>query len=282
MSRTVPPYTGEEPYLFLCFSEKSTDRVRDLLRRLPLRGVRVWYCAGTPPDRAEREETDRRMRGARLTAVYLDETFRSDPAAKSRLLTCQRDGKPIVCLNMDDGDGGLSIGLHDGAQEIRLRRASAEEAETALLHAEGFSRELIGEPAAAENRRFRSVIAILIVLSILALAAGALRLVLNRPSVQESTAPPQTETPTDPVRFSDEGLCETVRAALGGGVLTEERLREITVLRLPGDVLPDDLSDLSLLPSLETLELSQTAASAVPDHPELSGYTIVLFGGGSE
>ncbi len=272
-ARNFTPYEGEDPYLHLCFSEGSEKKVLPLLGRLRSRGVRVWYCSGTPTDRTERAEMDRLMLGARITAVYLDESFRNDPAAKSRLLTCQQNGQPIICLNTDGGDSGLSIGLHADAFEVKLNRsASAEEAENALLHADSFSQELIGEPAKDGNSRLRNVIRTFTVLTAILIISGILWFVTHRP---------KAPTPADTVIISDEILRETVRDALGGGPLTEESLANVAVLRFTGDTLPDDLSGLSLLPHLETIEINQTAAKDAADYPVLFRYTIVLTGGES-
>lgn len=128
------------------------------------------------------------MLGARLTAVYLDDAFRNDAAAKSRLLTCQRNGQRILCLNTDGGDSGPSIGLHADAQEAVLGRgASAWDAENALLHAEGFSQELIGKPVKVKNHRFRAVIGILIALTLITVAAGVLWIRNHPPAEQRET-----------------------------------------------------------------------------------------------
>lgn len=223
---------------------------------------------------------DARMLGASLTVVYLDEAFRSDPAAKGRMLACQRSAQTIVCMNTDGGDSGLSIGLHADAEEIRLgRNDGAEDAEQALLHAEGFSQALIGEPIRDKRSPVKRLAAALIAAAVLLSACGILFRLLRK----EKPAPPEeTETETDAVAFSDETVREAVRTALGGGVLTEERMNAVTVLRFDGGTLPDDLSDLAFLPSLETVELTQDAAAGVSRHPELFTYTLVLIGGASE
>lgn len=276
LSKSYAPYTGNEPYLHLCFSNASEKKVLALLHRLRARGVRVWYCAENPADRKAREEAERRMLGARITVVYLDEAFRNDAAAKSRLLTCQRNGQQIVCLNTDGGDSGLSIGLHADAFEAKLGRgASLEDAENALLHAEGFSRELIGEPERRKSGGLRIIIGITVGVAVALLLAGVVWFFLNRSGQNPSAA-------EDSVTFADETVREAVRAALGGGPITVDRLSDMTTLRLKGDALPDTLTDLDLLPALETVELSQSAASGVSAHPELFGYTIVLYGGASE
>ena len=75
--------------------------------------------------------------------------------------------------------------------------------------------------------------------------------------------------------MQDPVLREAVRAAVGGGIITEENAREVTVLRL--DKLPGGWEELSLLPALEKIELSQSAAleGTLPD----GDYTLVLRGG---
>lgn len=273
-----PPYAGTEPYLHLCFAKASGKKVRALLRRLMLRGVRVWYAAGTAADRKTHEQRERHMLSADLTVVYLDDAFRNDATAKSRLLACQRAGQPIVCLNTDGGDSGLSIGLHATAAEIKLNPIdSVKDSERALLHAEGFSQKLIGDPVKPKNTRFGVLTRILIAATVLLVAAGALWFFLLRPERQDEIL-----SQSDTVTFADRTVRETVRRTLGGGILTEDRLSEITVLRF-GGTLPDDLSDLSLLPALETVEITQNAAKdAFSLHPELSAYTVVLIGGADE
>lgn len=276
MTELFPPYDGNEPYLYLCFSDASGKKAKAFLRRLYRRGVRVWYGAEASADRAAREAMNARMLGAALTVVYLDDAFRGDPATKSRLLVCQRSGQRIVCLNTDGGDSGLSIGLHADAEEIRLgRNDGAEDMEQALLHAKGFSQALIGEPVHGKNSPVKRIAILLIAAALLLAASGALIWLLRR----EKPTPPET---SDTVVFSDAVVREAVRSALGGGVITEERLSAVTYVMLPGETLPDTLSDLLLLPALETVALSQTAAKDAPDRPELAGFTIELYGGADE
>lgn len=279
LEKAYPPYNGTEPYLHLCFSNASGKKVRALLRILRRRGVRVFFDTGAAADRTARETINARMRDAALTVVYLDDAFRSDPAAKSRLLFCQRSGQHFVCLNTDGGDSGLSIGLHTDVTEIVLSRTDgAEEAERALLHAEGFSQELIGEPKPPEQNRVKILTGVFATVTAALLIFGAIWYLQSREQRMQQTR----ITDTDTVVFADETVREAVRDALGGGVLTEERLSGLTTLRLSGDTLPETLADLALLENLETVELSQTAANDAASYPELSDYTVELYGGGGQ
>ena len=138
LTKTYPPYEGNQPYLHLCFSDADSSRIAPLLRRLYTRGVRVWYGQRERADRKAREDRAERMRGAALTVIFLTDAFRKDLRAKSDLLVCQNAGGRICCLNTDGGDGGLSIGLHPNTPEYDLSKHSRiGEYEAALLRAEG-------------------------------------------------------------------------------------------------------------------------------------------------
>ena len=274
-AKSVPPYAGQEPYLHFCFSEASGKKALALLERLYVRGVRVWYPVEAPKEQTARDAQDARMLSAAVTVIYLDEAFRNDSAAKSRLLTCQQNAQPIICINTDGGDSGLSIGLHADTVVIRPKRGEgADSFEQELLHTDGFSQELIGEPGKIHGRALGVLIRIIIVLCVLMLLFGLWRFFTQFRGMEQEEA--------DTVVFSDSSILEAVREALGGGQVTSERLPAVTVLRLPGDTLPETLSDLSLLPRLETVEISQQAAKDIFAHPELFDYTIALYGGASE
>lgn len=45
----VTPYRGEEPYIFISYSHKDSDRVLPVLAELTARGYRVWYDEGIDP-----------------------------------------------------------------------------------------------------------------------------------------------------------------------------------------------------------------------------------------
>ena len=83
--------------------------------------------------------------------------------------------------------------------------------------------------------------------------------------------------PADTVILKDQALREAVRQAIGGAI-TEEAVRGLKTLSLSR--LPDGLEDLSLLPDLSTLILSEAAAQEAPQLPELyDKYTLIVAGG---
>ena len=264
LTELYPPYTGEQPFIYLCFSDADAKRVRPLLERLFSRGCRIWYPVGRCGTVAERARRDARMGEARLVILYQTGRARLDQTAKSAVLVCQGKNIPIISIDTDDAESRLSMGLDPRAVHIRSQRA--DETETALLHAKGFSQELIGPQNRIRKRRVLGIAAAVLAVT-LALAGAA---VLYR-----RLRPPEIVQPDDTVFFSDPALTAAVRDALDGDLITEETLQRVTTIRL--DALPENTDELSKLPNLYAIELNQTNAAAAESL--LDRYEIVLTGG---
>ena len=270
LQRIYPPYEGRDPYLFLCFSDADASAVEPLLKRLCGRGCRVWYSIGRSADVNVLAHRQERANGAALTVLYLSDRARSDTDVKSAVLLAQSRGCPIICLDTDREDSGLSMGLTEQARHIPAwRLPSAEAVETELIRTEGFSQELIGEecidPGISYKKRLirRLVTATLL----LALAGGLSGHFLGW------FAP----RPADTVSFTDPALEAAARRAVGGGALTEESLAAVTTLRL--DAFPEKSDELTEFPSLMRLEIPQSAAAQAVPLLDDAGYRIVLYGG---
>ncbi len=60
-SEVFPPYTGNQPFIFFCFSAADAKRLRPLLERLYERGCRIWYPTGHGDTVAELKRRDGRL-----------------------------------------------------------------------------------------------------------------------------------------------------------------------------------------------------------------------------
>ena len=264
-SELFPPYGGDQPYLYFCFSDADKDRLRSLFRRLYERGCRIWYPMGYGGTVAERERRDARMRKARLVVLYQTKRARTDQTVKSAVLVCQERNIPIISLDADDAESALSMGLD--ARAVHIRTRSVDATETALLHADGFSQELIGAPIPVRKKPVLAITAAMIAAAFLLVGAAVLVRRLHSPSL---------EKPGDTVFFSDPILTAAVRDALGGGPITEESIKTVTMLRF--EALPKQAEELDRLSNLSRIELNQ--ANAADAAPLLNRYEIVLTGGG--
>ena len=270
LTSRFPVYEGAEPYLFFCFSDADEKHVRPLLERLYARGCRVWYSVGRPGSREERERRGKAMKAAALAVFYLSDAARDDTNMKSAALACQERETPILCIDADEGDCGLSFGLSEQLRHLRAGDyRSAAALEEALVRCEGFSQELIGPERIEPPSPLKKLALTLAAVSVLILAAALLG-----GRLFGWFAPPVEAG--DTVAITDSALRASVRAAVGGEAITPESLASVTSLRLTE--LPEDGSELALLGALERLEIPQSeAADALWLLDE--GYSVVLYGG---
>ena len=261
--RALPPYEGAEPYLYLAFAEADCARIRRILTTLRQRGCRVWYCLGPAGGAAELLRRQQRAEGAGLTLVYLTDAACADRDTKGFVMVNQKKGRPILCLDPDGADRRLAMDLREDVPHLALSRLSGSGAlEDALIHAEGFSQEMIGEPARPDRSLGRWSLLFCALALLLSLACFAL--------------PRFLAPPTDSLELRDPVLREAVLRALGRGPLTEERVSGIRVLEL--EALPESWEELRLLPGLEVIELPQQALTSGAVLPE-GDYVIRLEGG---
>ena len=269
--KTIPPYEGEEPYLYFAFAEADAQKVWRYLQPLLERGCRVWYCFGPADSSGELLRRQARSGGAALTLLYLTDAACSDLDTKTNVLVNQKSGRQILCLDPDGTDRRLSMGLREDVPHIPLYTfRSGEEAENAILHAPGFSQEMLGEPVRLKSGSLLKRLSVLCCVLALVLAAVSFAVFRFLPGFRPEDR--------DEVTFADPIVLAAVRKAAGGGAVTEEMLPEIRLLQLDG--LPDTWEDLALLPSLERIVLPQQAIRPGSTLPE-GDYTLELSGGGA-
>ncbi len=266
--KQIPPYEGDAPYLYFAFAEEDSKRVWKILRPLLARGCRVWYCYGPAGSAEELLHRQERCEKAALTVVYLTDAACADRDTKSAVLVNQKYNRPILCLDPDEKDRRLAMNLRETVPHVPLYRLSGEERESAVLHADGFSQDMLGEPTGIENGGVMKKLTL--TFCALALLLCAVALAGFRIFGWFSPAA------RDELEIREPILQAAVRQAVGGGTITQEGVSGITSLRLKE--LPESWEELSLLPALERIELPQRSLLDGGTLPE-GDYVIVLSGG---
>ena len=266
--KQAPPYEGDQPYLYFAFAEEDSKRVWKLLRPLLARGCRVWYCYGPAGSAEELLHRQERCEKAALTVVYLTDAACADRDTKSAVLVNQKYNRPILCLDPDEKDRRLAMNLRETVPHVPLYRLSGEERESAVLHADGFSQDMLGEPTGIENGGVMKKLTLTfcaLALLLCAVAFAGFRIFgWFSPAAR------------DELEIREPILQAAVRQAVGGGAITQEGVSGITSLRLKE--LPESWEELSLLPALERIELPQRSLLDGGTLPE-GDYVIVLSGG---
>ncbi len=265
-----PPYEGREPYLYFAFADNDTARVWPIMRILLERGCRVWYSLGAAGSAEEFLHRQEQAKNAALSLLFLTDAALADNDTKTNILVNQKLRRPPLCLDSDGKDRYPAMGLRETVPRIPLKDLSRDDWETAILHAEGFSQELLGEPLTIKESTFtRKLSALFLALAVILSIAAFVEV-----RYLHLFAP---EAAQDEVVFSDPVLLAAVREAAGSPV-TEEAAAGITYLRLTE--LPESWDELIYLPSLERIEIPQEALLDGGELPE-GGYIIELKGGGS-
>lgn len=269
--KRYPPYEGSEPYLYFAFAEADSAKAWQIMRILLERGCRVWYGSGPSGNADELLRRQKRAEDANLTLLYLTDAACADKDTKSNILVNQKNGKHILCLDPDGADRRLSMGLYETVPHLPLYRLkSRKEIENAVIRAEGFSQEILGEPVRVEGSgslgKLTALFCVLAVLLALASFIGGRYLRWFQPEVP------------DEVPFTDPVILSAVRNAARGGAITEELVSEITVLRLSG--MPESWEELEKLPALTTVTLPQQALLEEGTLPD-GDITVELTGGGA-
>ena len=268
--KRAPPYEGEEPYLYLAFADADAGKLGELVRLLKKRGLRIWYSTGPAGSAEELLRRQQRALGAEMTVVYLTDAMTQDQDGKASVLVNQKNGRKILCLDRDETDRALTMGLHESVPHLAAWKYSkTEDLEEALIRSDGFTQEMFGEPVLLEKGGMTGrLTALLCTLAVLLVLGSFLGLRVFHWF--------QPEIPQDEVVLADETIRGAVRAAVGGGVLTEENTAAIEELRL--DSLPSSWEDLEKLPGLQRIALPQEAVMTAESLPD-GNLVVVLTGG---
>ena len=262
--KNYAPYEGNEPYLYLAFAQTDAQKVWPVMQVLLKRGCRVWYCTGPAGNSQELLRRQERAKGAAWTLLYLSDALAADQESKSRIMVNQMDRKVITCLNTDETNRYLAMDIRESTPGIPLHRCRKEtELEDALIQAEGYTQDILGKPVQIKNPWIGKLTGIFALLTVV--LVGCCVFFLNREPAYQDT-----------VAFSDPVIREAVRNAAGGGALDAESLPSVE--RIFFVALPESWEDLSLLPNLKEIKVSQEAAAQTDQLP-VDAYRIVLDGG---
>ena len=158
LTRSVPVYTGDLPYMFVCFADRDAERIQPALRRLHARGCRLWFTMGKPKNSRAYRLNSKRISDAGLAVLFLTDNARNDTAVKGDIRHFLNTGKKVVVIELDPGESHLSLGLPEELPVV--------ENDEALLRAEGFGAHLIGEPPSRWRGVLKAFTAVMLALAL--------------------------------------------------------------------------------------------------------------------
>ena len=161
------------------------------------------------------------------------------------------------------------MGLREDIPHIPLYKLqSAGALEDAVIHADGFSQEILGQPMQIRAKdlfgKLTQIFSLLAAVLLLVSFLGFRYLGWFRGA------------PQDELQFHDPVIRSALRQAAGGDAITEELAEALRILEL--DALPESWDELSQLPALERIRLPQQVLQEAVSLPD-GEYTIELSGG---
>ena len=102
MSEFFTPYEGTNPYLFISYSHRDTEKVVETIRGIHQLYYRLWYDEGIPPGDDWPGNIAVHMDNCEMVLFFLSRTALDSPNCKSEISTAAELRKKILLLKLED------------------------------------------------------------------------------------------------------------------------------------------------------------------------------------
>ena len=212
MTEFFKPYEGKNPYLFISYSHRDSDKVIDTIRPIHDSMYRLWYDEGIPAGSDWPRNIAVHMNDCRTVLFFLSRTALDSPNCLSEITTAAKQGKPILLMKLEDIPEEAYPAKWQAclrnAKEIRYAPTPEERAALILecpLITDDFlgTKEEFADTGGGRGRRSPAATIAMIIASVLLIAAlsgvaglgtGLIRVFVT-PSPEPTATPESTPTP---------------------------------------------------------------------------------------
>jgi TolB-like protein len=120
MSDRLDTYSGDEPYVFICYSHEDSEAVYRQLSILQDRGLRLWYDQGISPGTRWSDELANSLYGASVVFFFCTESAVQSPHCQDEVAFALEEGIPIVVIREEATILPPGLRLRLGAQQALL------------------------------------------------------------------------------------------------------------------------------------------------------------------
>ena len=136
--KTIAPYQGAEPYIFLSYSHKDGDAAREILSAMIPEGFRIWYDEGLVPGKEWDEYVARRVADCGYFVALLSQNYMESSNCRDELNFARDREKPCLLIYLEEVSLPLGMEMRLGRMfAIRKEKYSAGEFRQKLFEAEG-------------------------------------------------------------------------------------------------------------------------------------------------
>lgn len=97
-------YDGKEPYLFVSYSHRDTDKVYPILDALYDRKYRIWYDESCENGNDFRDELRTRIEKAEAVLLFVSEYSMASPFCGMEIIVARENGKRLYPIYLDNTD----------------------------------------------------------------------------------------------------------------------------------------------------------------------------------
>jgi len=148
----LPPYSGHDRYVFVCYSHEDASRVYEEIRWLQDQGANVWYDEGISPGEEWSEELGRAIQGADRVLFFVSPRSVTSRHCRNEVLFAQNHDVPILSIHLEETSlppgVDLTISSSQAVFAHRVQRADYRRRVLSVLDASGLHSR---GPAGAHN-----------------------------------------------------------------------------------------------------------------------------------
>ena len=111
MNRPFPAYSGDEPYIFVCYSHRDASEVYPELIRLNSLGFRIWYDEGIEAGSEWREEIAIAIKHCSLFIYFVTPDSAKSNTCRKEVNLADKDEIPIVAIHLEETELPASLDL---------------------------------------------------------------------------------------------------------------------------------------------------------------------------
>lgn len=100
--RSLAPYQGEEPYLFLSYSHRNAEAAAEAIRFLKAAGFRVWYDEGVIPATQWDENIAQAIENCDYLVALISKAYLASSNCLDELNYARDQGIPLLLIYLED------------------------------------------------------------------------------------------------------------------------------------------------------------------------------------
>ncbi|MBR6704924.1 MAG: toll/interleukin-1 receptor domain-containing protein [Lachnospiraceae bacterium] len=115
------PYEGQDPFIFISYAHKNSDRVIPILEKLHEAGYRVWYDDGIAPGSEWPEYIAEHLNGCRTVISFVSPESIDSPNCRREVTYALSKRKPFLGILLEETKMSPGMELQLSAQQCILR-----------------------------------------------------------------------------------------------------------------------------------------------------------------